>query len=246
MRTPIVLVLGLAFAAVVGFTLMPSSETRLTPKANSTDAANMPSDQVALNDPFKFPRTIVDVAEVGAMRPAICEWEFRYEATTMGTSRKVMICHPSKKGAHPYKEYSSETLATLAYGDAKAAEVLGMRLRDTEPDTALNLILRAVALSNDPSAIVAFSNSYHVPTGLNGEPVIEGIRMRYLLNVVAETLGSDRSTRAFWASRIRSVEGEADRQIAALDAEAEKLLDEISRIQLQVLGQNLTGGHEDA
>ncbi len=60
-----------------------------------------------------------------------CTVKVHYIETSPGVTTTAYSCEPNEVRQGPYDEYSNETLAELAYSDADAAELLGIRKDDT-------------------------------------------------------------------------------------------------------------------
>jgi hypothetical protein len=190
----------------------------------------------------------VDAATASEHAPPGCVLEARYLLNADGTTTTVYAC-PDLEPAHehPYASYSTEALASLAYADGKAAETLGMRLRESDEQAALSLILRASALTGgNPSPILTYSNAYPQPTAIDGVPVRKTVRTKFVLSAVAEMLGADRNNLPHWENEIRRVSMDPDREIEQLMERARELIDEMRRIELDVTGTSTFGGQSDA
>lgn len=177
-----------------------------------------------------------------------CTIETQYLLNADGTATTVYTCpDPEPAPEHPYIGYTTEALEELAYADGKAAEILGMRLREADEAAALSLILRASALTGgDPAPILAYSNAYPQPTAIDGVPVRKTVHAKFILSAVAEMLGAERNNLPHWENQIRQVSSDPDREIELLIQRARQLLDEMRRIELDVTGSSTFGGPSDA
>ncbi len=177
-----------------------------------------------------------------------CTIVTRYLPNEDGTVTDVLSCAPVAPVAeHPYESYSNEALESLAYADAKAAEILGMRLRERDEAAALSLILRASALSGgDVRPIVGYSNAYPHPAAIDGRPVRKTVRVKFVLSTVAELLGAESNNLDHWEQQIRRASTEPDQEIALLYERARRIVAEMQRIELEVTGSSTFGGQSDA
>jgi len=161
-----------------------------------------------------------------------------------GTVTEAYSCEPGvTEAAHPYENFSNETLASLAYSDAKAAEILSMRLREEDEEVAMSLAIRAAALAGgDAHPILLFSQAYPVPAAIDDAPVKKTYRVKYVLSTVALMLGDDRGGLPTWEASIRRFSDDPDTELALLDERARQIVDEMRQIQLDVTGEATIGG----
>ena len=177
-----------------------------------------------------------------------CEAEPYYSVNDKGATVMTMQCtKPQLQKTHSYDAYSNEALATLAYGDADAAEVLGMRLREHNKKLALSLIIRSSALSGGSTKVLKrYANSYPVPAFVDGEPVMDSIHTRYVLSAVAELLGDTNVGLQVWEQTVRETSLTPDITIAFLRGKARDIVDEMRRIEQEVVGHTTIAGDHDA
>ena len=177
-----------------------------------------------------------------------CEAEPYYSVNDKGATVMTMQCtKPQLQKTHSYDAYSNEALATLAYGDADAAEVLGMRLREHNKKLALSLIIRSSALSGGSTKVLKrYANSYPVPAFVDGEPVMDSIHTRYVLSAVAELLGDTNVGLQVWEQTVRETSLTPDITIAFLRGKARDIVDEMRRIEQEVVGHTTIAGDDDA
>lgn len=180
--------------------------------------------------------------------PARCRLETRYLLNPDGTTTSVYSCpNEARARRHAYEDYSTQALESLAYADARAAEVLGMRLRHSDETRALSLTLRAAALAGgDPAPILAFSNAYPRPSAIDGVPVRRTVHTKFVLSAVAELLGAERNNLPYWEARIRQVSSDPDREIGLLMEQARRIIAEMREIELELAGSSSFGGQSDA
>ncbi|MDH4125642.1 MAG: hypothetical protein OEW64_02040 [Gammaproteobacteria bacterium] len=172
----------------------------------------------------------------------------QYLAAGDGTAVELLSCEPTDPAEqHPYESYASAALESLAYADAKAAEILGMRLRKSDQARAVSLILRSSALSGgDITPILRFSQAYPEPSAIDGVPVRKTIHTKYVLSAVADLLGSDTQYAVPWENEIRRYSSDPDKELAMLQARARQIVAEMRQIELDVTGSSTTGGQGDA
>ena len=200
---------------------------------------------------------VADTAAGAIAAPAItasasaepdCTVDSRYLPKGNGTATAVFSCEPdTPRAAHPYSSYPSAALESLAYADAKAAEILGMRLIEDDEAASLSLVVRAAALSGgDPAPLRAYSSAYPHPLYVNGVPQRKAVHVKYVLDVVAALLDDESSMPTAWESVIREQSADPDSEIVALQAQARAIVEEMRRIQLDVSGTSTIGGPGDA
>ncbi len=177
-----------------------------------------------------------------------CEIVTYYMPNGDGTVTELYSCNPLQdKPGHPYEAYSNAALESLAYSDAKAAEILGMRLRERNEARAMSLILRASALAGgDTAPILLYSQAYPRPTAVNGKAVRKTHEVKFVLSTVTDLLGTETYYAAPWEDRIRQYAENPDKEIALLTERALEIIEEMRRIQLDVTGTSTIGGYDDA
>jgi hypothetical protein len=177
-----------------------------------------------------------------------CDLVTYYVPVGDGTVQEAFACVPPDPAEqHAYESYSSAALESLAYADAKAAEVLGMRRRERDEARAVSLFLRSSALSGgDITPILRYSQSYPEPSAINGVPVRKTIQTKYVLSAVADLLSTDTQYAVPWENEIRRYSTDADQEIAMLQARARRIVAEMRQIELDVTGSSSLGGQGDA
>lgn len=171
-----------------------------------------------------------------------------FVANPDGTATPLYTCEPVEpEPPHPYSGYSTEALASLAYADADAARILGMRLRHDDETAALSLIVRAAALSGgDPAPLLEYANAYPQPSAINGWPVRKTVHVQFVLGSVADMLEAGSSNAAYWEALIREESADADRELELLRQQARTIVEEMRRIQRDLTGTTDFGGPDDA
>jgi hypothetical protein len=188
----------------------------------------------------------VSVADAAVDRA--CQIETHYLPHGDGTVIGAETCvSTSPAEPHAYESYSNAALASLAYADAKAAEVLGMRLRDTDEVQAISLVLRSAALADgDVTPILLFSRAYGRPDSVDGVPARKTIQTKFVLAAVADLLGTDTHYIAPWENEIRRYSSDPETEIAMLQAQAVRIVADLRQIQLDITGSTNIGGQGDA
>lgn len=170
-----------------------------------------------------------------------CEVEVHYipDAET-GELHETMSCTPTdEQEEHPYASWSEETLAELAYGDAKAAEILGLRhIRSNDPEQetlGLSLIYRSVALSGDPSVFRSAIGTRYATVSVNGKPQIKNLKQLLVFNVMGEMLGDPRFNSLIVERQLKSADI-SEQEIARLRIGSRGLLKEMADLQSEITG----------
>ncbi len=194
------------------------------------------------------PAAAIDRPADSTVAPGDCTPQTRYVANEDGTATPLIVCESDAETVrHEYETFPTDALNALAWSDATAAEVLGMRLRESDEAAALSLTLRAAALGGgNPEPILRFSNAYPGPTSIDGELVRKTVHTKYVLGAVAEMLGAGPNTLPYWEAQIRQVSTDPERELDLLRQRAEQLLREMQQIELDVTGESTFGGQSDA
>lgn len=178
-----------------------------------------------------------------------CTLTVHYLPAGDGTVIEAYSCEPDTAPAPGELDtYTNETLLSLSYSNARAAETLGMRLREDDPELALSLIIRASALTGgDVRPIQLYSNSFPTASSVNGQPVAETIRIKYVLSAVAELLGAQDNNLKYWDQRVRAMSANADQAVAEFDRQAITIVDQMQAIEREVKGESaIRGGSDNA
>jgi hypothetical protein len=189
------------------------------------------------------PTVVFDTSREGG-----CEIVTRHMPNGDGTALELYSCEPLKpKEKHPYESYSSAALESLAYSDAKAAEILGVRLRDKDLAKSMSLMIRASALQGgDTGPVLHFFHIYPHPHAIDGVPVKKAIRAKFVLSAVADLLSGDTYYTGLWEDRIRQYSSNPETEIALLHEQALQIVGEMRQIELEVTGSSEIGGRDDA
>lgn len=167
-----------------------------------------------------------------------CTVEKRYISTGDGTVIEGVTCVPnSPQAPGQYDTYNDETLAQMAYSDAAAAEVLGKRLVEQDPQRAYNLLLRSVALKpKNTQPILWLAGMSYSLVSVNGEPALKQMSERYVLSRTAEELGTPGVAAHARLSLIETGMGAAEFQ--QLEADVRHNLQAIREVQIRVKGES--------
>lgn len=226
---------------------MPLSDATVI---NASDIKNAADSAINLQDPEQpIGAASSDQFEVvnglRVRKDRNCTMRLHYLPVADGTVIEAHSCVPNEpENSHPYESYSDEALESLAYSDAKAAEVLGMRLRRVDEQAAMSLFIRASALGGGRfEPLQRYSSSYPWPDEVNGIPVRKTIHVKYVLSAVAELLGDASSGNSRWKARVLELPDDPERTMAMLDRQVERIVSEMREIQINVLGAtNIEGG----
>jgi hypothetical protein len=237
-----------AIAAVCSAGLVLHSERDNAPDDRSADASAA-AGRAVVSGPETPVTAAVESGGTGTVvdgRDAAdgCELTTHYLPVGDGTTAEVYTCEGGRAAEpHPYESYSNAALESLAYSDAQAAEVLGMRLRESDERAAMSLVFRSAALSGgDAEPIVKYSNAYPRPTAVDGVPDRRTVHVKYVLSAVTQLLGDDRHSLPYYTATIRDHSADPDREIAMLDERARQIVEEMRQIELDVTGSSATGG----
>ena len=243
MKTPLFVLLMLGGVAALFYTAWaPEQQHPETPQLTNAPVAGAAGQASPARG--ESPRDAGRRAAVDEAGAPNCTLITRYLPKGDGTVAEALSCERVKPSEqHPYANYSSEALASLAYADPGAAEILSMRLRATETEAAMSYALRATALlGGDATPIVAYSNAYPGPTAIDGVPVRNTVHVKYVLAAVTSLLGDPRHSLPYFEAIIRAHSQDPEKEIALLDTRAHEIIGEMRRIQLDVTGSSTIGG----
>ena len=91
---------------------------------------------------------------------------------------------------HPYYSWSSEDLATVAYSEPLAAQILAKRIAAHQPEEALNLLLHASAVSSKTGPILVAAHNVYNPFRYTSGVKSETAHLHVALLRVARAMGS--------------------------------------------------------
>lgn len=176
-------------------------------------------------------------------QPGHCTWETVFvtdpETGDVREPRRCVPDHPAEPD--PYESFGSDTLANMAYGDAHAAEVLGLRLLSSDEmfqeALGLTLLYRSVALSGDTEALRKAIGKRYAYTSIDGAVQTGNLKQLLILSIVGKTLGDERFQPESVESLLLSAHTNPD-TIAALRVGAVKVLEQMAEIQTEVTGNS--------
>lgn len=161
-----------------------------------------------------------------------CEKTYLYADD--GSVTEAYDCGDLEPPPGPYAIYDDETLADMAYSDPLAAEELGKRLVERDPQRAYDLMVRSTALSKSIQPIQWLASAEYSLVARNGKPAIDKLSENYVLQRVSEELGTPGM-----AIRIRDDlknAGFSRVQFTRLEQKVDQVLEKIRNIQVQVHG----------
>ena len=242
MRTLLVCALCALIMAFVWWHARPN-DAAVT--AQLTESASLPQTESEETGATTNAATAADSVHSG--QHSDCEIRRRYVPTLDGATVATLSCTPVADEPHPYEHYSNKSLESLAYADAEAAEMLGMRLIEDDSATSLSLVVRAAALAGGDSApLKRYSNAYPHPVYVNGKPQRKTVRHKYVLASVIALLGDDSAAAIKWERVIRTHSSDPDQELTRLQARARGIVAEMRQIQIEVTGTSSIGGAGDA
>lgn len=173
---------------------------------------------------------------VSVRKDRTCTLNERYIESEDGELIRAIECIPAEKPAEPYDLYDDETLRGMSFSDAGAAEALGKRYYEEDPEFARDMMLRAAALEpNNTMPLLWLADVNYSLTASNGEPALNQLQENYLLRKVADLMTSDGYPDG--PRKHLATAGFTDEDFAELDAIAIKELLKIRDIQLEVMGE---------
>jgi hypothetical protein len=147
----------------------------------------------------------------------------------------------SNDAADPYEFWDDATLVGMAYGDARAAEVLGLRhIRSTDPDTeamGLALLYRSVALSGDPETFRKAIGARYAYLSINGEPQIHNLKQQLMFTLVGQTMGYEWFRPGPVIRKLQDA-GVSATDIAAARLVARQILETMADLQTEMTGES--------
>ena len=186
---------------------------------------------VAAADPFDFSRQIEASPD--------CQPGPMVQNPASGDLEQAWVCDRQPAEVHPYETWSEPVLAGMAYGDAKAAEVLGLRhIRSSDPNQealGLMLLYRSVALSGETAALHRAISARYAVVSEGGEPDVHNLRQLLIFGIVTSQLGD----RAINQSAIEHRLAKADvseEEIRQIRSTADDILNQMAVIEREVTG----------
>lgn len=174
-----------------------------------------------------------------------CTVQLHYIQAEDGTVKEAYSCEPHTGGAQrPYQSYDIESLGELAYGDAAAAEELGRRVAESDPTLALEMMIRASALSADASPVIWLAQASYSTIAVNDVPQVESMKTGYVLNELAKRLGHTSADPSHWRMLLENADV-SNTEIDGLNRAVDGLVSRMREIQLNVIGEATIGGNSN-
>jgi hypothetical protein len=162
-----------------------------------------------------------------------------------------MSCEPlAPPPDHPYESWSDELLAQEAYGDAEAAEVLGLRLITSgdpvKEQLGLTLVYRSAALSGDPEVFQKAIGARYAYVSVNGEPQIDNLKQLLLFSHLSQVMGEQKIDATTIEHELRTSDI-PDAELARIRQGSRKLLEQMADLQTEITGStSIREGLENA
>ena len=184
-----------------------------------------------------------DGSRVAVSQNPNCTINVRYVPNDDGTVTESYSCDPElPTEPHPYEYYDDQALRELAFSDGIAAEILGERLSDSNSQESLGLYIRAAALrGGDPTTLLGYSNLYPTPERINGELVLETVRIKYVLSKAAVYLGGSPGELDERTADVVEAFPHSEDVIARFDTEAQAIIEQMRDIEIEVTGSSSIG-----
>jgi len=241
----------LAIAAVAAFAFYIQQpigfEETLPPAISTSDGSTTDQETLVQEELATASNTLSEIETevvhgIKVRKDRNCTVEQRYIDIGDGNVIEAYSCTPNQPPEPgDYDHYDDATLTTMAYSDPVAAEVLGKRLADSDPVSARILLIRSVALrpqNTDP--IQWLASAYYGLVAENGEPALREMSENYLLQRIAEELGTSGATDAIRLHLTRA--GFREKDFLEMEEAVRVDLNEIRAIQVEVTGSSdLTG-----
>ena len=184
------------------------------------------------------PEQIEQVFGTDVRKDRPCTIELRYVTDADGTT-EAYVCTPNEPEAdNPYENWDADTLAALAYGDAQAAAVLGLRhvISDDPLEEVLGLALlyRSVALSGNPAVFKKAIGARYAVIKVDSKPQLHNLRQLTVFAMIASRLGDDTLHPAHYVDRLRqSLSAE---ELDTLSMGVAAILETMAAIQTEATG----------
>lgn len=179
-------------------------------------------------------------SESAAKEARDCIADVRYVANDDGTVAEIDSCDPATSNEpHPYEYYDDIALRELSYSDAAAAEILGRRLAQFDSQESLRLYVRAAALrGGDPDTLLKYAEEYPTPERVNDMPVLETVRIKYVLSKAASQIGDRSGELESRTEDVVEAFPNAEDVIVRFDNEARAILEQMRDIEIEITGSS--------
>lgn len=236
-------------AAIVGWHVFEDRSPAVAKSDTTPSAADLqPRAPEAQQQTTRAARSVVDTrdpADPIESHPSLsdnsnCRVTRQYFDSRTGDLRDVYTCTPTEESdPHPYEDWSDETLANLAYGDAKAAEVLGLRkVVSEDPDRealGLTLLYRSVALSGDLDTFRKAIGRRYAYVSYNGKPLVHNLEQLLVFNLIGEVLGDNRFNPLPIESRLRDLDV-SSQELDRIHRATSDILTSMAQLQTEMTG----------
>ena len=156
--------------------------------------------------------------------------------TDDGTAIFPYRCADAADQPHPYEAYSDDTLEVMAYSDAEAARLLGLRIYADDPQEAFQWTLRSAALTNSSVPLQNFANAFAPPLRIGDQAILKNYRESFIIAVVADAVGPDTENVARMEPLMREVFPNPDEIMERLRPIAIAHIERMRDIQRDVTG----------
>jgi hypothetical protein len=229
-------------AAIAVYVQTPIGFEETLPAAEATTDQGLVGQEgpvTARNTPPEIETEVVHGLEV--LKDRNCTVKLNYIDIGDGNVIETYACTPNQAmgplGPREYEQYDDDTLSVMAYSDPVAAEVLGKRLADSNPVVARFLLIRSVALKPENTApILWLASAYYGLVAENGEPALREMSENYLLQRIAEELGTSGASEVMRRQLIEA--GFRDEDFLEMEEALRVDLNEIRAIQVEVTGSS--------
>jgi hypothetical protein len=157
-----------------------------------------------------------------------------------GRITEALVCAPvNPPQPDPYQTWDEETLAGMAYSDAHAAEVLGLRhVVSTDPNRealGLALLYRAAALSGDIATFEKAVAQRYAYMTRNGEPQIHNLKQLLVFHRIGAMLKDHRARPSVIHQALSEAQVSSE-EINAIYRQVDQILESMAAIQTEATG----------
>jgi len=248
-RTHTVLAICLLSATMVAWLLtsrdhQPGAPSRVPASTvNDLDVqANLATQSSSGQRDTELPETdhLERILGIDVRKDRPCTVEIRYVVDSeSSTSTEAYVCIPDEtEEQDPYESWDASTLAALAYGDAHAAAVLGLRhvVSENRMEEVLGLALlyRSVALSGDLDTFKKAIGLRYSVVEIDAEPNLHNLKQLAVFATIASRLGDDSLHPDRYFERLR--QHVPDEEITTILTGVDAVLETMAAIQTGATG----------
>lgn len=224
------------------FSLADSQDIDATSTGPTTPDSNTP---IGLTDPPATQLTIEPMTGGAGLVQKVadnprCHVSAQFPDPDTGELVDAYSCTSVRPDPHPYETWSEGVLAGMAYGDAKAAEVLGLRhITSEDPNRealGLMLLYRSVALSGSTESLHLAASRRYTYAYADGKPQIGNLKQLLLFGIIAQRLGDTGIDPRLVEARLKK-ESISPEAISRVRASAESILEQMAVIQTEITGK---------